>query len=748
VPDSNSGVGKIISKLSQVSLTSSSRKFQKELEVASEQYEAIFEYTGAGMIVIGPDMTILRANRKAREISGRTTEQLRDGHKWTEFIASSDEENHILNIREHRIAGESKLPIHYETAITHANGTPLQILVNVSEIPGSNNILSSFIDITDLHNTHIRLQESEQRFKETADLLPVIICEFTPDMHFTYVNNKGYEIFGYTKEDIESTNISFTDFFPQDEQSNVALGVAQRWENPQEKPKEYRMVTATGEERDFLILSSVIRNGDEVTGLRSCLVDITDVKVIENELINREKRLRAIFDSSPIGITVLDSEGIPQEMNRAFQELFQIDETAIGTLPSLFSHLSFTPSTTALTATTAEKESTEKECGIRFIKSESTGAFEVISIDSVMYSWHITPLEENDTVQYLCQVINITERYNATKKRIDDAENMVKGLKEQLQKKSSEPNLFSRSDSLQSQFEMLPTIAETSASLLITGESGTGKEVLANSVHRMSDRVKKPFIAINCGALPDNLLESELFGHIAGAFTDAKKDRKGKFLSAHGGTIFLDEIGEISPQMQVKLLRVLQERTISPLGSDRTIPVDVRVITATNRDLTEMVKEGTFREDLYYRIKVLTFALPPLRDRRADIPLLCDTFISQFNSRYEKAVEGVSSEALDTLLNFSFPGNIRELQNVLEHAVIFCNSKLIEREHLPPELRDESNPAFSGTLVNVDQISSFEELEAIYLQKMIEKNGGNKTETARVLGIHKATLFRKLKRLS
>ncbi len=739
MPNSHNSVSKIISKLSKVSLSGQSRKFQKELELVAEQYESIFEYTGAGMLVVGPDMTILRANRKAREISGRTSEQIRDGHKWTEFIATSDEESHILDLRENRIAGESKLPLQYETSIIHTDGTPLQILVSVSQIPGSDNILSSFIDITDLHNTHIRLQESEQRFKETADLLPVIICEFTPDMHFSYVNNKGYEIFGYTKDDIENTAISFTDFFPESEQSHVSSGVAQRWENPQEKPQEYRMVTASGEERDFLILSSVIRNGEEVTGLRSCLVDITDVKQIEQELVNRERRLRAIVDSSPIGITVLDANGIPQEMNHSFQKLFQLDDSAIGILPSLFSHLSYESS---------EKSRSETEYGLKFIKDETSNSFEIIPVDSVMYSWHITELKENDTVQYLCQVIDITERYNSTQKRINDAEKMVKGLKEKLKRNDNELNLFSRSETLQAQFEMLPTIAATSATLLITGESGTGKEVLANSVHRMSDRKKKPFVAINCGALPDNLLESELFGHKAGAFTDAKKDRKGKFLTANSGTIFLDEIGEISPQMQVKLLRVLQERTITPLGSDDSLSVDVRVITATNRDLTAMVKEGTFREDLYYRIKVLTFALPPLRDRRADIPLLCDTFISQFNISYNKSIETVSPEALNTLLHFSFPGNVRELQNVLEHAVIFCNSSSIEQEHLPPELRDESNPAFTGTLVNLDQVKSFEELEAIYLQKMIEKNGGNKTETARVLGMHKATLFRKLKRFS
>ncbi len=739
MPDSHNSVSKIISKLGKVSLSGQSRKFQKELELVAEQYESIFEYTGAGMIVIGPDMTIIRANRKAREISGRTSEQLRDGHKWTEFIATSDEENHILDIREHRIAGESKLPIQYETSITHANGTELQILVNVSQIPGSENILSSFIDITDLHNTHIKLQDSEQRFKETADLLPVIICEFTPDMHFSYVNNKGYEIFGYSKDDINNNNISFTQFFPEEEIPHAISGVKDRWANPQDKPQEYQMVTATGEVRDFLILSSVIRNQDQVTGLRSCLVDITEVKQIENELVNSEHRLRAIVDTSPIGITVLDEKGFPQEMNKSFQKLFQLDEFAIGKLPSLFDHLSYSSS----------KDSTsETECGIRFIKSDASDSFEIISVDSVMYSWHITELDENDSVQYLCQVIDITERFNSTQKRIDEAEKLVKGLEEKLKRSSSEPNLISRSENLQTQFEMLPTIAATSATLLINGESGTGKEVLANSVHRMSDRKKKPFVAINCGALPDNLLESELFGHKAGAFTDAKKDRKGKFLSANGGTIFLDEIGEISPQMQVKLLRVLQERTITPLGSDDSISVDVRIITATNRNLTDMVQEGTFRGDLYYRIKVLTFTLPPLRDRRADIPLLCDTFISQFNSSYNKSIERVSPNALNTILSFSFPGNIRELQNVIEHAVIFCNSSSIECEHLPPELRDESNPAFTGTLVNLDQISSFEELEAIYLQKMIEKNGGNKTETARVLGMHKATLFRKLKRFS
>jgi transcriptional regulator with PAS, ATPase and Fis domain len=255
-----------------------------------------------------------------------------------------------------------------------------------------------------------------------------------------------------------------------------------------------------------------------------------------------------------------------------------------------------------------------------------------------------------------------------------------------------------------------------------------------------------PCIAINCSALPDNLLESELFGYKAGAFTDAKKDKPGKFALADGGTLFLDEIGDISAAMQAKLLRVLQQRTIEPLGDTRSIPVDVRIVTATNKDLPQMVRDGTFREDLYYRVKILSIVMPPLRNRRRDIPLLCEHFIGRFNSRFKKNISGISGKAMDILLTYDYPGNIRELENIIEHAFIFCKTDLVEPEHLPPEITTDKNE--TGRAVNsLDDVRNFSDMERMFIRKILNETGGNREKAAEKMKIHKVTLYRKLKAL-
>ncbi len=303
-------------------------------------------------------------------------------------------------------------------------------------------------------------------------------------------------------------------------------------------------------------------------------------------------------------------------------------------------------------------------------------------------------------------------------------------------------------------FDMLPPVAESDSPVLILGESGTGKELLAKAIHQLSKRAKGPFVAVNCGALPDNLLESELFGYRRGAFTDAKQDKPGRFDLAKGGTLFLDEIGDISRSLQVKLLRVLQEKVYEPLGCVEPVRSDVRIITATNRKLTEMVNEGAFRKDLYYRIHVVAFDIPPLRARKRDIPLLVNHFVERYNHLYGKQINGVTDEALALIMSHDFPGNIRELENILQHAFIISLSGKIEKKHLPPYLEE----VLKGDIKKVSGIfsddaeasltQSMEEFEADKIRRILEENRFSRSKTAKVLGIHPATLWRKMKSLN
>ncbi|MBL8024799.1 MAG: sigma 54-interacting transcriptional regulator [Fibrobacteres bacterium] len=295
-------------------------------------------------------------------------------------------------------------------------------------------------------------------------------------------------------------------------------------------------------------------------------------------------------------------------------------------------------------------------------------------------------------------------------------------------------------------FDMLPPVSESDSPVLILGESGTGKELLAKAIHQLSRRNKGPFIAVNCSALPDALMESELFGYKKGAFTDAKQDKLGRFDLAKGGTLFLDEIGDISKALQVKLLRVLQEKVFEPLGCIEPVKSDVRIITATNRNLSEMAKTGAFRKDLFYRIHVMPFFMPPLRERKNDIPLLVNHFIERYNHLYGKQITGMTDETMAVIMAHDFPGNVRELENILQHAFIVSLSGRLEKKHLPAYLET----ATRSTELNQssDYSKSIEAYEADKIKTALEDNRFNRNRTAQALGIHPATLWRKMKRLN
>ena len=313
-------------------------------------------------------------------------------------------------------------------------------------------------------------------------------------------------------------------------------------------------------------------------------------------------------------------------------------------------------------------------------------------------------------------------------------------LRRELKERYSFGDMISKNHVLLKIFDLLPDIAESESTVLIQGESGTGKELMARALHDLSPRRDGPLVIVNCGALPDTLLESELFGHKAGAFTGARRDKPGRFALAGGGTIFLDEIGDVTPALQARLLRVLQDGTYEPLGGTRTERADVRVVAATNRNLSLMVQAEEFRGDLFYRINVVAIDIPPLRERREDIPLLIDHFIERFNHLKAKEITGVSPDALTLLMRHDYPGNVRELENAIEHAFVMCRSGTIRRRHLPPRL-------LPGEQEDGQEPLSLEDAEAKFLIAALGRHGWNRAATARDLGIHKTTLWRKMKRL-
>lgn len=342
---------------------------------------------------------------------------------------------------------------------------------------------------------------------------------------------------------------------------------------------------------------------------------------------------------------------------------------------------------------------------------------------------------------YITKPFSIDEVRFSIKKALEYRNTLKENsqLKKQLNNKNNSVELIGDSPKIQEIFRIVESVRDTDCTVLIEGESGTGKEVLARTIHNYSKRSNKPFIAINCGALPDNLLESELFGHEKGAFTGAVTSKKGLFEAGNGGTVFLDEIAETSPSLQVRLLRVLEERTCRRIGSTKTIELDFRLLAASNKKLLSEVKQGKFREDLYYRLNLISLTMPPLRERKQDIPLFVEHFVDRFNNKHSRMITGISNEALEFLKMHEFPGNVRELANIVERAVILSKNKIIQKELMPILIGKNGKESKEG-------IYKLDIAEKNHIQKVLEDTNNQKSKAAELLGVDRKTLYLKIKK--
>ncbi|MCB2199224.1 sigma 54-interacting transcriptional regulator [bacterium] len=327
----------------------------------------------------------------------------------------------------------------------------------------------------------------------------------------------------------------------------------------------------------------------------------------------------------------------------------------------------------------------------------------------------------------------------------------VHELRTRLARESSFEGILSRNHRMRAIFDVLPRLAESHSTVLVRGESGTGKELIAKALHSLSGRRHQPFISVNCAALPDTLLEAELFGYVKGAFTDARQDHEGRIAAANNGTLFIDEVGDLSPAMQVKLLRFLQDRSYEPLGSNKTRKADVRVVAATNRNLEELLQRGLYREDFFYRINVLTIDIPPLRDRKEDVPLLVDHFLQTWGLLNNRPTMRTTPLALRAMMAWDFPGNVRELENIVERAAVLAEDESIDLSNLPDELqhtvrRGRQERDKPGGIISSSSFSPMELSERETIRTVLEENEGNRQQAASELGISRATLWRKMKK--
>lgn len=431
-------------------------------------------------------------------------------------------------------------------------------------------------------------------------------------------------------------------------------------------------------------------------------------------------KLEALFESVSDGIIALDSDMRVTNFNRAAY-------TCIGFSRSEVAAMDFFDIFTIA-------EDSDARTFIQALESEQT----INSMETKLRTKHG---EMKDIVLNLSLLNDDSDKFVGYVITFRDVSE-IKLLEEEIKGRYRFGNIIGKSKSMQELYQIILQVSQSTANVLIEGESGTGKELVAHAIHYNSPRADKPFVVVNCSALPETLLESELFGHVKGAFTGAIRDNVGRFEAADEGTVFLDEIGDISPFIQLKLLRVLELKEFEKVGSTQTQKVDVRVISATNKNLREEVAAGRFRQDLFYRLRVVPITLPPLRERKEDIPLLLDSFIQQLNTKTGKRIESATAAVRKTLLEYRWPGNIRELENAIEYAFVHCDEKHLTVEDLPKEIRSvEGTSAPRGKYSLKDSSGNPKEL----IMQALEDAKGNKTRAAKLLGIGRTTLWKKIK---
>ena len=522
------------------------------------------------------------------------------------------------------------------------------------------------IDITRFKEMEESQRDYLEKYRKIFDEVEDGVAELDLKGNITFVNNGAARIWGGTVE--RGTGLNYRSYVDEEGAKTVYQAYNKVFRTGIPGKFSYEIIRRDGIRRIIEDSVSLIRNAEgKITGFRAVSRDITDRKETEKELTEHRARLEAIFASVKDGIVTVDPELRIIEANKSTENICGIAVNEVE--GKIFSQClnQCSKSCSEVLRQTLEKKMTIKEyrieCGHHHRHQQHRRESSSPLLDP-----------EGNFMGAVLVIRDIT---------------LLRDLERELRERHQFQNIIGRSKKMQDTYRLLEDLANLETTVLITGESGTGKELVARALHYSGQRAFKPFVTVSCSALAESLLESELFGHVRGAFTGAIRDKQGRFQAANGGTILLDEIGDISPLIQLKLLRVLQEKEFERVGESTPQKVDVRVIASTNKDLKEKVRRGEFRQDLYYRLKVVEVSLPPLRERLEDLPLLVDHFCRSFNERFKKNIEGISSEVLSRFMDYPWPGNVRELEHVMEHAFVLCRGGVITLEHLPPEIRDD-----------------------------------------------------------
>jgi PAS domain S-box-containing protein len=571
------------------------------------------------------------------------------------------------------------------------------------------------IDITALKNREAALSETEENYRIVLNDIEDGYVENDLSGNTTFCNDAVCRIFGVSREWLMGRNYRET---ADEETAKACYQAFNRVYLTGIPSKSFIFETFTrGGFRKILEYSISLKKDSKgnPTGFRSIVRDITDRKRAKADAMEHRNRLRAIFRSVKDAIVTVDTDLRVIEANQAAQTICGLEtKQIIGKVFTDVSNRCDNACHEVLLETLKRKSSIkgyQVECGNPQRPSQKSD----LSCSPLM--------DKNGKFMGAVLVIRDITRLNE--------------LERELAERSQFQKIIGKSRPMRELYKLMEDLADLETTVLITGESGTGKELVANALHNIGNRAFKPFVTVNCSALAENLLESELFGHKKGAFTGAVKDARGRFETAEGGTIHLDEIGDISAGIQLKLLRVLQEKEFERVGDSATMKADVRIVASTNKNLKQKVMQGEFREDLYYRLKVVEIQLPPLSDRLEDVPLLVDHFIQKFNKVFGKQIVNIDDKVLGVFMEYHWPGNIRELEHTIEHAFVLCHDNTIHLRHIPTDIRDVSVPG----KVSVRRAP---EMDRGDIEAMLKRTDWNVAKSARLLGIGRRTLYRRI----
>lgn len=562
------------------------------------------------------------------------------------------------------------------------------------------------------------IEDSLKRYETILNEIEDGVGETDLKGDLTFVTDAGCRIWGYSRQEVLGSN--FKSYVDDKGAGLLKKMYGQVYETGKPVRFPHDIIHKNGSIKIVEDSVSPICGEDgHITGFRSVQRDVTDREMAKKEIRAHRKRLEAIFNSVSDAIIMVDTQMRVIETNNSTEGICgfakqEANGQVFNTLPGQCGK----GCCDVLNQTLSKKINIS---GYRIECAHTGRDHQIVSINS-------SPIinQDGDLIGAVMVIRDIT---------------VLSDLQKELQERHQFHSIIGRSSPMQAVYSLLENLTDLNTTVLVLGESGTGKELVARAIHYEGQRALQPFIAVNCSALAETLLESELFGHVKGSYTGATRDKIGRFEAAEGGTILLDEIGDISPLIQLKLLRVLQEKVIERVGELEPREVDARVIACTNKDLKEKVANGEFREDLYYRLKVVQVELPPLRNRCEDIPLLVDHFLVRFNKKFDRNIEGVSQDVISLFMAYGWPGNIRELEHAMEQAFILCRTTLITSIHLPLDI---VNAVDQNKLSTLNPGSSKKSIGMDEILEVLERTDGNKAKAARLLGINRRTLYRKL----